>query len=210
MAIPSVHPALVAALLATGSLAALPAQSERPEPGRGGFGGAPRVQPYRTPLPQFHTPGPAVRLHTPGPAVRFHGPAGRPGYWYHGHHDGIWGWWWVAGTSWLFYPQPVVVQPTLPEPVVVQPAPQPQTDNWYYCDSAQAYYPYAQSCPEGWRLIPATPPGNTRNDGTGQPSWYYCDSARGYYPYVPSCPEGWRAVAATPPGGPTSSGERQP
>ena len=129
MAIPSAHPALVATLLATSCLAALPAQADRPEPGRGGFGGAPRVQPYRAPLPQFHTPAPAVRLHAPGPAVRFHGPAGRPGYWYHGHHDGIWGWWWVAGTSWLFYPQPVVVQPTLPEPVVVQPAPQPQTDN---------------------------------------------------------------------------------
>ena len=210
MAIRSARPALLAVLAAASTLAALPAAADRPGPGRGGFGGAPRVQPYRAPGPQFHAPGPAVRIHAPGPAVRFHGPGAGPGYWYHGHHDGIWGWWWVAGASWLFYPQPVVVQPAPSEPIVVQPAPQTNTENWYYCDSAQAYYPYAQSCPEGWRQIPATPPGNTRNNSAGQQSWYYCDSARGYYPYVPSCPEGWRAVAATPPEGTQPSGDRQP
>ena len=149
MAIRSAHPALLAALAAASTLAALPAAADRPGPGRGGFGGAPRVQPYRAPGPQFHAPGPAVRIHAPGPAVRFHGPGAGPGYWYHGRHDGIWGWWWVAGASWLFYPQPVVVQPAPSEPIVVQPAPQTNTENWYYCNSAQAYYPYAQSCPEG-------------------------------------------------------------
>lgn len=188
------RPALLAALLAAGTLANLPALADRPGPGRGGFGGAPHMQPYRG----------------PGPVVRFHSPGAGPGYWYHGHHDGIWGWWWVAGASWLFYPQPVVVQPAPSEPIVVQPAPQTNIENWYYCDSAQAYYPYAQSCPEGWRQIPATPPGNTRNDSRGQQNWYYCDSARGYYPYVQSCPEGWRAVAATPPEGTNPSGGRQP
>ena len=25
-------------------------------------------------------------------------PAG-PGHWYHGHHDGMWGWWWVAAPA---------------------------------------------------------------------------------------------------------------
>ena len=192
----STRPALLAALAAVSALAALPAQADRAGPPRG----APHLQPHRSPAPQIRPPGPAVRLQGPG-----------AGYWYHGHHDGTWGWWWVAGTSWLFYPQPVVVQPRPPEPVIVQPAPQPNTDNWYYCDSAQAYYPYAQSCPEGWRQVPATPPGNTRNDGAGQPSWYYCDSARGYYPYVQSCPEGWKAVAATPPeANPNPPGGRQP
>ena len=74
MAIRSAHPALLAALAAASTLAALPAAADRPGPGRGGFGGAPRVQPYRAPGPQFHAPGPAVRIHAPGPAVRFHGP----------------------------------------------------------------------------------------------------------------------------------------
>lgn len=95
--------------------------------------------------------------------------------------------------------------------MIVQPAPQTGTDNWYYCDSARAYYPYAPSCPEGWRQVPAQPPGKLRNDDSGQPGWHYCDSAGGYYPYVQSCPEGWKAVPASPPeASPTPPGARQP
>ena len=30
--------------------------------------------------------------------------------------------------------------------------------NWYYCESAKAYYPYVSECKEGWRTVPATPP----------------------------------------------------
>jgi hypothetical protein len=30
--------------------------------------------------------------------------------------------------------------------------------NWYYCESAKAYYPYVAQCAEGWRTVPATPP----------------------------------------------------
>jgi len=30
--------------------------------------------------------------------------------------------------------------------------------NWYYCESAKAYYPYVTECKEGWRSVPATPP----------------------------------------------------
>lgn len=103
MDLPSARPALLAALAAlaaVSTLAALPARADRPGPPRGYH-----VQPYRGPL-----------VHAPGPAVRFRGPGAGPGYWYHGHHDGMWGWWWVAGTSWLFYPQPVVVQPAPPNP----------------------------------------------------------------------------------------------
>jgi Family of unknown function (DUF6515) len=37
-------------------------------------------------------------------------------------------------------------------------APQAQAANWYYCDSAKAYYPYVSECKEGWRQVPATPP----------------------------------------------------
>jgi hypothetical protein len=91
----------------------------------------------------------------------------RRGHWEHGHHDGHFGWWWVIGGLWLFYPQPVYPYP--PEPysppvVVVQPAPTappPQAQYWYYCDAAGAYYPYVASCPSGWRQVPVTPPGAT-------------------------------------------------
>jgi len=55
------------------------------------------------------------------------------------------------------YP-PVVVAPS--PPVYAQPsAPiQPPSVYWYYCDASQAYYPYVQECPGGWRLVTPTPP----------------------------------------------------
>ena len=92
----------------------------------------------------------------------------RSGAWHRSWHDGRYGWWWIAGGEWFFYPQPVypypdpydyvplpavVVQPPPPEPL----APQPQ-QYWYYCDAAHGYYPYVASCPSGWRAVPATPP----------------------------------------------------
>jgi hypothetical protein len=58
-----------------------------------------------------------------------------------------------------YYP-PVVVSPP---PVYVQPSPQvyvqpPPQPSWYYCDSAQGYYPYIKQCPGGWRQVTPTPP----------------------------------------------------
>jgi hypothetical protein len=89
----------------------------------------------------------------------------RQGHWVHGHHDGRFGWWWVVGGIWYFYPAPIYPYPDPylpPEVIVVQPqsAPPPQPQQyWYYCDSAHAYYPYVTSCPSGWRPVPAAPPG---------------------------------------------------
>jgi hypothetical protein len=37
-------------------------------------------------------------------------------------------------------------------------SPAPQTSNWYYCESAKAYYPYVVQCKEGWKQVPASPP----------------------------------------------------
>jgi len=48
---------------------------------------------------------------------------------------------------------PPVVLPS-PAPVTAMPAPPPY---WYFCASANAYYPYVQDCAEGWSLVPATP-----------------------------------------------------
>ena len=108
-------------------------------------------------------------------------PHWREGNWRHGWHDGRIGWWWVAGDLWSFYPAPVypypepyvpplvvpppsvVIQqapPPMPQPQMAQPAvaPQPTQNNWYYCEPAKAYYPYVNSCPSGWKVVPASPP----------------------------------------------------
>jgi hypothetical protein len=62
------------------------------------------------------------------------------------------------------YPYPVYAPPVAvqsPPPVYVQqesPAPS-QTQYWYYCQSAQAYYPYVRECPGGWmQVVPQTGP----------------------------------------------------
>jgi hypothetical protein len=52
-----------------------------------------------------------------------------------------------------------------PPPAAAIPAPaapEPAAATWYYCESAKAYYPYVSSCAEGWRKVPATPPGVTQ------------------------------------------------
>lgn len=61
---------------------------------------------------------------------------------------------------WPVYTYPPVV--VSPPPVYVQPAPPialgpPPPQYWYYCDGAQAYYPYTTQCPGGWRQVLPTP-----------------------------------------------------
>lgn len=63
---------------------------------------------------------------------------------------------------WEPYPYPpLVIAP--PPRVYAQPAPPiaaapPPPLYWYYCDESQAYYPYVQQCPGGWRPVTPTPP----------------------------------------------------
>jgi hypothetical protein len=101
-----------------------------------------------------------------------HFRGGHGGHGWHGHHHHRWhgprvfvgvGPWWPS--PWWYYPSypyyvysapPVVVQQ--PAPVYVEqsaPAPPPVQQYWYYCTSAQAYYPSAPSCPEEWVKVPA-------------------------------------------------------
>jgi hypothetical protein len=57
------------------------------------------------------------------------------------------------------YPSVVVAPPPVyvpPPPVYSNPPPPPQY--WYYCDQLQAYYPYVQQCPGGWRQVLPTLP----------------------------------------------------
>ncbi len=90
----------------------------------------------------------------------------RGGHWAHEYHDGRWGWWWVIPTLglWYWYAQPAYPYPnpyTPPVTVVPQtmPSTPPPAQYWYYCDASRTYYPYVQSCPGGWRMVPATPSG---------------------------------------------------
>jgi len=60
------------------------------------------------------------------------------------------------------YSPPVVVESSPPMYIQreAQPAPAPQAQYWYYCQNAQAYYPYVKECPGGWmQVVPqASPP----------------------------------------------------
>ena len=104
----------------------------------------------------------------------------RHGHWWHGRHEGQWGWWWIIGGIWYFYPAPVypypdpyvppvIVEEAPPATVVVQPPPpapqasEPATgQTWYYCEKSKKYYPYISTCPGGWKTVPATPPDLSR------------------------------------------------
>ncbi len=97
-------------------------------------------------------------------------PRWRGGAWRHARHEGRFGWWWVVGGSWYFYSQPVYPYPDpyIPPMVVTQSepaepaptiivAPAAASQSWYFCESANGYYPYTATCPEGWKSVPATP-----------------------------------------------------
>jgi len=97
------------------------------------------------------------------------GPRGYPirvwagGYWHHGWYGPRFGWWWVVGPTWYYYPAPVYpypnpyVPPVIMQTTPTQPGPAP-TQYWYYCAASKAYYPYVAECPGGWQPVPATPP----------------------------------------------------
>lgn len=58
----------------------------------------------------------------------------------------------------LTSPRVVVV----PAPSAGASAPPAAAVFYYFCESANAYYPYVTHCPEGWRALPSTPPGPLR------------------------------------------------
>ena len=97
---------------------------------------------------------PAVQSYAWGRGFSHH-----PGF--RGHGVVVFGpsFWW---DPWWYYPPPYYYPP--PQVVVQAPqiydqgaqAPQAQA-YWYYCASAQAYYPNVQTCAEAWIKVPPRP-----------------------------------------------------
>lgn len=64
--------------------------------------------------------------------------------------------------------RPIVIEQAAPQVYVEQPqmysqaAPMAQAvpnNYWYFCEAAQAYWPYVKECPGGWqRVVPQPPP----------------------------------------------------
>lgn len=135
-----------------------PAQVPRQQNGPGGVQGfehRPRAEP-RAPLSQ--PPRAYGRVPAPyrGDIHRFvdrDARVWRGGRWRHSHHDGRFGWWWVVGGLWYFYPQPVYPYPDPFAPGEVIYEDGGTGDYWYYCESAGQYYPYVTDCPEGWQAV---------------------------------------------------------
>jgi hypothetical protein len=85
----------------------------------------------------------------------------------HGHgHVGV-----VVGVPWgygWYYPPPIY--PYGAAYAMASPGyyidqgnyPQSEQGWWYYCASAQRYYPYVSACPEGWQRVTPQPPPDGR------------------------------------------------
>jgi hypothetical protein len=81
---------------------------------------------------------------------------------------GWWDPWWSWGPWWYYppayYPPRVVVTepPVYIERPPDSPEPPPDSDPvpgfWYFCQSAQGYYPDVQRCPERWIPVPPRNP----------------------------------------------------
>ncbi|MGH7312490.1 MAG: hypothetical protein ACREJV_04900 [Candidatus Rokuibacteriota bacterium] len=66
-----------------------------------------------------------------------------------------WWWGWPGYYPYPAYAAPVVIQQS--PPVYIQQDTPAEPYYWYYCESAQAYYPYVQQCPNGWmKVVPPT------------------------------------------------------
>ena len=129
--------AIVAAIAA--SLPFLAATPSRADGWHGGhYHGGYRYRYHRVPAPRV-----AIGV---GPAFGFWwGPGwyGPPPYYYPPYSP--------------YYAAPPIVLEAPPAYIERPPAPEAPQSFWYYCPSAQAYYPTAPTCDEPWVKVPARP-----------------------------------------------------
>lgn len=109
-----------------------------------------------------HKGGPNPPSHRPGwhgDIHRFHdNDMGhwRSGRWHHGPHDGRYGWWWIVGSLWYFYPAPVYPYPDpfVPSTVIIETTtPAPSGSQYWYCGNPAGYYPYVAACYGTWQAV---------------------------------------------------------
>ena len=55
------------------------------------------------------------------------------------------------------YPPPAAYYPPSPPAYVEREAPAQQPVWWYWCPSANGYYPYVKECPGGWQRVAPQP-----------------------------------------------------
>lgn len=69
-------------------------------------------------------------------------------HWYHGWHNGRYGWWLGGpGLAWTYYTYPWSGY-EYSQPYASQ--------TWYYCSDPAGYYPYVAQCNTGWQTVPAS------------------------------------------------------
>ena len=119
-----------------------------PGPRAGGLGRVTvRVSPFRARL------GWRVNRFTPRERVLW-----THGRWWHGRHNGRFGWWWWANGGWFFYDAPVYPYPDYVSETYYQDSSDDDAANyWYYCRDPQGYYPYVRRCNGSWEPVPAQP-----------------------------------------------------
>ena len=63
------------------------------------------------------------------------------------------------GYPWPYERRVIIERERVPRTEI--PSGPPPAAYWYYCDSAGAYYPWVDSCPEPWREVPVEPPSSS-------------------------------------------------
>ena len=89
-----------------------------------------------------------------------------PGFWWGPPYPYWWGapypYWAAPPYPYYGYPPPYYYPPAgivqQPQVYVQQAPPQAPPADWYYCSSAQAYFPQVQTCPEPWIRVPSRNP----------------------------------------------------
>jgi hypothetical protein len=129
---------------------------------RPGFGQPPGIHPFVPPTWRGRADfrGRDIRTLRPDQQALW-----RSGQWHRARHRGRFGWWWVVGGLWYFYPEPVYPYPDYASTDVdVEEAPPvaaapvgPPAQYWYYCNDPPGYYPYVPYCATPWQPVPAAP-----------------------------------------------------
>lgn len=138
--------AIAAALLAAGTLAALPAQAHS---SRGGSRTSLSVQ-WGVPVAGGFYYGPPY--YGPG----YYRPWGAHPYYRPWYGPSV-----LVPPAYVYGPPAVITVPSQPPIYIEQdravPGPQAASGYWYWCAESRSYYPYVSECVGAWQPVPAQP-----------------------------------------------------